>query len=249
MTVVETLLANLPTGCHVTDLYVGVNWILSLVNDTAGTQLAGVASTPKQIAAESRFQIGHYALNEDAQASARLLLSDDPTTAAVGLATVNALNRHDETTLHHDDAANWLSAQSANRRIAVFGRFPFIDGEIRPYARNVWVFEQEPQGDELNVSEIARVLPQADIVALTGSTVINHTIDTILPHIKPGSLVVVLGPSTPLSAKLFTCGIDALFGVRVTDVQRVVESVLAGEGFQKMQGLQRVALFKPRVEP
>jgi len=247
MTVIETLLADLPVGCRVIYVYVGANWILSLVSDSDNMQLAGVASTPRQIAAESRFQIGHYTLDEAAQTTANLLLSDDPTTAAVGLATVNALNRLDEAELYNDDAANWLSAQCVNRNIAMFGRFPFIDGEIRPFARQVWVFEQEPQGDELYISEIAPVLPEADIVAITGSTVINHTIDAILPHVNPDSLVVVLGPSTPLSPKLFNCGVDALFGVRVVDVQRVVESVLAGDGFQKMQGLQRVALFKPRT--
>ncbi|MBZ0279984.1 MAG: DUF364 domain-containing protein [Anaerolineae bacterium] len=242
MTVLEALITDLPEGWRVTDIYVGANWVLSLVSQADGTQQAGVASTPKQIAPDSRFQIGHYQLNENAGMVAQFSDSSDMTTAAVGLATINALNRIDQYTT--DDAADWLSAQCADRNIAIFGRFPFINDELRPFARQVWVFEQQPQAGELDETAIKTILPQADLVAITGSSVINHSIDLILPHAQPGSTIVLLGPSTPLSPKLFDCGIDVLFGVRVVDVQRVIDSVIAGEGFQKMEGLHRVALFK-----
>jgi uncharacterized protein len=239
MSVLQTLLRDLPETPHVTDIYVGANWMLALVNDAAG-----VASTPKQISPESRFQIGHHALNEPAHEFARLLFSDDETTAAIGLAVLNALNQPDESRLTKADAADWLSMQCAGKHIAIFGRFPFIEDEIRPFARKVTIFEQTPQNNESSSAEIASLLPEAEIVAITGSTIINHTIDTILPHVQPGSMVVMLGPSTPLNERLFECGIDALFGVRVADVEQVRESVLEGAGFQKIQGLQRMAMFK-----
>jgi uncharacterized protein len=239
MSVLQTLLHDLPETPRVTDIFVGANWILALVDDAAG-----VASTPKQISPESRFQIGHHALNEPAHEIARLLLSEDETTAAVGLAVLNALHQPDESRLTKADAADWLSAQCAGKHIAIFGRFPFIEDEIRPFARKVTIFEQTPQNDESSSTEIATLLPDAEIVAITGSTIINHTIDTILPHVRPGSIVVMLGPSTPLNERLFECGIHALFGVRVADVEQVKASVLDGAGFQKIQGLQRMAMFK-----
>jgi uncharacterized protein len=244
MKVLEALLSNLPNDARVTDLYIGANWVLSIVKSADGILHAGVASTPSQIPVESSFQIGHHKVDEDFQIAARLLRWGNAIKAAVGLATVNALNQPDEALLSTVDAADWLSAQSGNKSVAIFGRFPFIQDEIRPHARQVWVFEQEPQADELSVSEMAGVLPQADIVAITSSTIINHTIDSILSHTRSDSMIVLLGPSTPLSSKLFDCSIDALFGVRVADLKQVVDSVLAGEGFQKIQGLQRVSMFK-----
>lgn len=244
MSVLETLLSDLPTGWRVTDVYVGLNWVLSLVNHADGRQRAGVASTPRQIAPDSRFQTGHYALNEASNAIAQLLRSEDATAAAVGLATINALNRHDEANLTSFDAADWLAAQSTNRQVAFFGRFPFIEDEIRPQAQDVWIFEQDRAAGEYDMADVATLLPKADVIAITGSTIINHTIDLILPHIRPGSLVVLLGPSTPLTEKLFRSGIDAMFGVLVEDVQQAVESVIAGDGFQKMRGLRRVSLCK-----
>lgn len=243
MTVLETLITNLPENSRVTDVYVGVNWALSLVTNADGTQGAGVASTPKQIASDSRFQLGHHPLDENALTIARLSQASDTTTAAVGLATINALNRID--TYAIDDAADWLSAHCAGHTVAIFGRFPFIDDELRPYTKQVWVFEQQTQPGELTANDIKTILPQADFIAITGSSIINHTIDHILPHARPDSRIIVLGPSTPLSPKLFDLGIHALFGVRVMHVQRVIHSVIAGDGFQKMEGLQRIALFKP----
>jgi uncharacterized protein (DUF4213/DUF364 family) len=244
MTVLETLLTDLPSGWRVTDVYVGTNWVLSLVVQPNGAQRAGVASTPRQIASNARFQIGHHQLDEKADDFTRLLASSDALSAAVGLATLNAVNQPPESALTTFDAADWLAEQSADRTIALFGRFPFIEGEIRPFARQVWVFEQEPEAGEFNLSDITTILPQTDVVAITGSSIINHTIDLILPRIRLETLVVVLGPSTPLSEKLFSCGIQAMFGVRVVNLQQVIASVTAGDCFQKMQGLQRVSLLK-----
>jgi uncharacterized protein (DUF4213/DUF364 family) len=244
-TILETLLADLPDGWCVTDVYIGVNWVLSQVKHENGLQRAGVAGTPQIIITGSRFQMGHHPLNEDAQAIGQLLLSNDETSAAVGLATLNAVNQPEYSSLVDADAADWLSAQSKGKRIAFFGRFPFIEEEIRPFARQVWVFEQSPDRDELDAAHMSDVLPNADMVAITGSAIINHTIDGIMSHIKPTTLVTtLLGPSTPLNKRLFDCGIDALFGVWVADVERVIESVTAGEGFQKMQGLARKSLFR-----
>ncbi len=246
MTVLELLVADLPTDWLATDLYIGKNWILSLVTNGMGAQQAGVATAPDQIAPQARFQMGHSRLDEAADAVTRRLLSQDLTEAAVALATLNALNQPAEYRLRTDDAANWLAAECAGRNLAIFGRFPFIDSELRPAARQVWVFEQKPRADEFDSAAIPALVPQADVVAITGSSVINHTIDAILPHVRPGSTVVLLGPSTPLSEKLFGARIDAMFGVRVVNVQQVIESVLAGAGFRKMHGLERVSLIRER---
>lgn len=244
MTVLDILLADVPTGWRVTDVHVGANWVVALVHHSDGTTRAGVAATPHPVASDAAFQPGHTALDRDAEQIAQGLRSPDMTAAAVALATLNALNQPDERLLTTDDAADWLSAQSAGRSIAIFGRFPFIEEEVRPFASRVWVFEQQPQPGELGGEAVGAVLPQADIVAITGSSVINHTIDGILGQVRHGCVTVILGPSTPLSVKLLDSGIDALFGVSAVDVPSLIRTVAAGSGFQKVEGLRRVALFR-----
>jgi len=119
--------------------------------------------------------------------------------------------------------------------------------EISPFAKAVFVFEQHPEAGEYSADDVPQLLPQADLIAITSSTVINHSIDSILQHTSKQQTVVLLGPSTPLTSRLFDCGIAALFGVRVADVEQAKASVLAGEIFRKMHGLERVSLLRSSV--
>jgi uncharacterized protein len=244
MSISETLLENLAQELRTQVVYVGDNWVLSLISADDGTQYAGVAAAAKQFTKNSRFPIGHYPLNEDAATIAQLLRSQDNSEASVGLATLNALLQVEKIAVSDSDAADWLTQACTNRSIAIFGRFPFIDEEVRPFASQVWVFEQTPKKGEYSAKDMPEILPQADVIAITASTIINHTIDDILLHTASDSIAALLGPSTPLSTKLFEHGIDALFGVQVANIQNAVDSVQAGAGFRKMQGLRRVSLFK-----
>lgn len=247
--VLEALVTDLPSGCLVTDVYVGKIWVAAVVSNDRGISHMGVAAAPDQITPQAHYQIGHCRPNESADVVARRLPSADLSEATVALATLNALNQSIDQRLTKDDAANWLAAQCTGRTLAIFGRFPFIEAELRPVARQVWVFERQPQPGEFDSTAIPDLIPQADIVAITGSTVGNQSIETILPHVRSNSTVVMLGPSTPLSEKLFQFGIDAMFGVRVANAQQVIDSVIAGDRFQKMQGVERVALIKSAHAP
>jgi uncharacterized protein len=243
ISLLDTLLTDLPVAWLVSDIFVGANWVLALVWHNDGSERAGVAAAPVIFTENALYPIGHYTPNTDAAEVVQLLRSDDPTAAAVGLATFNAVQQPDEAALTRHDAADWLSAQSSGKTVAIFGRFPFIMDEIRPFAKAVYVFEQHPEAGEYSADAMPRLLPQADIIAITSSTVINHTIDSILQHTSNKQTVVLLGPSTPLTPRLFDCGITALFGVRVADVEQAKASVLAGAIFRKMHGLERVSLL------
>lgn len=244
MTVLEKLLDDVETGWTVASVDVGENWVLAQVHHNDGRERAGVAAAPRQFPETAQFPVGSYLLSCSAEGIIQGLRTDDATASAVGLATLNAVNTPDEALLTTEDAADWLSEQTTGRNIAIFGRFPFIEEEIRPFANTVFVFEQTPQHDEYSARDMPHILPQADIIAITGTTITNHTIDDILQYTANTHTVVVLGPSTPLTTHLFDYGVDVLFGVRVADVDAVKQSVHAHLGFQKVQGLQRVSLFK-----
>lgn len=245
MSVLDSLLDNVPSDWIVTSIDVGQNWILVQTQHNDGTVGAGVAAAPHVIADDAAYAIGSYSLKSDARQIVHLIKSTDPSEAAIGLATLNAIQTLSDNDLNPADAADWLSEQSNEKHIAIFGRFPFIEDEIRPFAKQVFVFEQTPKAGEYSANDMPHILPQADIVAITGTTIINHTFDEIVKHTHRDQIGVVLGPSTPLTPQLFDFGIDVLFGVRVADVDAVQASVRDHLGFQKVQGLSRVALFKP----
>ena len=243
MSVLETLLQPPPVAWQVTELDVGPHWVLVQASHADGRQRAGLASVQVDWSDPVAYPVGQYQIDEDAAQVLLLLRSVDITESAVGLATFNALYQPDESALTTADAADWLADRCRDRAIAIVGRFPFIENEIRLVASQLYVFELEPEPGEFGAHDMAAVIPRADIVAITSSTLVNHTLDDILA-VTDRQTVVLLGPSTPLSPRLFDCGVDALFGVRVADVRAVQESVQAGVSFRKMQGLQRVSLFR-----
>ena len=60
--------------------------------------------------------------------------------------------------------------------MALVGHFPFIP-KLRPAVGQLWVIEQHPVEDDYPAEAAVDLIPQADVVAITGSALINHTLD------------------------------------------------------------------------
>jgi uncharacterized protein (DUF4213/DUF364 family) len=86
------------------------------------------------------------------------------------------------------------------------------------------------------------VLPEADIVAISGSAFINHTMESLLGLCRPGSLVVVLGPTTPLSPVLFDHRVDIIAGTRVVDPVLALRCVSEGAVFRQLRGVRLLTM-------
>lgn len=234
----------------------GPEWILATVRDRQGRRTAGMAGIPKAMqgrccvpaGAASPRPIASGAIEvagdeREALEWAELLRHADEGAAATGLAVINALLALDPEPAAAIDGVEWLLERAAGRDVAVIGRFPFIDGRVRPVARRVWVFERVPAEGELPESEAAGILPQAQVVVITAGTLANETLDGFVRLVDEDAVLLLLGPSTPLSSSLFELGFDALSGVRVLDVDAAVASVREGKSFRQMTGLQRVTLL------
>lgn len=81
----------------------------------------------------------------------------------------------------------------------------------------------------------AEIIPQADVLALSGTTLINHSFEALVALRRPDALVVVLGPSTPLSPILFRHGVHVISGAVVTDIDAVMRTVRQGANFQQVR--------------
>jgi uncharacterized protein (DUF4213/DUF364 family) len=242
--ILEHILATLPLDWQTRALCIGVNWTLAVVQNPLGQQQAGLAATPgpDQVAAQTQFHLGANPLpTTDALALAHRVYAGDPVEAAVGLATLNALLQPDPARLAQVDAADWLVAHGQGRKVALVGHFPFID-ELRPVVSQLWVLELSPQPGDFSAAAAPHLIPQADVVAITSSTLINHTLDGLLALARPEAKVMLLGPSTPLTPVLFDFGVDLLSGVQVVDIETTLASVEASVNFRKMKGVRRVTL-------
>lgn len=79
------------------------------------------------------------------------------------------------------------------------------------------------------------IIPQADILAITATTLVNYTFEGIFRLRKPGAKVLLLGPSTPLSPLLFEYGVDVLSGSVVEDPERILPLLRQGATFRQIR--------------
>jgi uncharacterized protein (DUF4213/DUF364 family) len=157
--------------------------------------------------------------------------------ASIGVAAINSLLDIDERFAVEVNAADVLIEHGEGKIIALVGHFPFIP-RLRQVAGQLWVIEQHPTEDEYPAEAAGDLFPQADVVAITGSALINHTLDGLLELCQPNALVMVLGPSTPLSPLLFEHGATILSGAQIVDNTAALRTIGQGATFQQVEGVK-----------
>jgi len=178
-------------------------------------------------------------------ALAVLLRSSSQPEAAIGLAAVNALLDPVAAGAVDGNARELLCERAQGRLLAVIGHFPFTE-RLRSVCRELWVFERAGRlrpGD-LEESSMDELLPHAEVVAVTGSAVSNHTLEAIVGRMRRDAFAVMLGPSTPLARCLLDLGFDVLCGTVVEDAGAVVRAVSEGAVTDQIPGVRRVCLWR-----
>jgi uncharacterized protein (DUF4213/DUF364 family) len=162
--------------------------------------------------------------------------------ASMGMATINSLIDIDESKCIEKNAFDILLEKGQGKRVAVVGHFPWIP-KLREKIRGVWVLEQRLREGDLPAREADKILPQCDVVGITGTSFINHTLEGLL-NLCHKAFIILIGPTSPLSPILFDHGIDAICGSKVVDVERVVRSISEGATFKEITGVKLLTLTK-----
>jgi uncharacterized protein (DUF4213/DUF364 family) len=155
--------------------------------------------------------------------------------ASIGMAAVNSLLEVDEERCVELNAAAWLAERGRGKKVVIVGSFPFVAG-LREEVGELWVLERHPVEGEWDAEEASEIIPQADVVAITGTSLINHTFESLLALRRPDSSVMVLGPTTPLSPVLFDYGVEVISGTKVVDTELVLRLISQGATFRQVKG-------------
>jgi uncharacterized protein (DUF4213/DUF364 family) len=247
VSIIEALLESLHTDAPVRQVLVGAFWT-AVVLDTSPPR-CGLASTLHGVGHHDGPPVsraGHL-VEHTGQELAGWLRSSSILEASIGIAAFNALLEVDEAACTELNAADVILEQGTGRRVAIVGHFPFVE-RVRRAAAECWVLELHPRPGDVPAEQADEVLPQADVVALTGTSLINHTFDDLMRLCRPDAFVLFLGPSAPLSPVIFEAGIDGVSGTRVTDPERVLRSVGQGATFRQIKragGLRLLTYIKP----
>ena len=170
-----------------------------------------------------------------------------PLDAGVGLAAVNALCALQAGVGAEVNALNVLMERGRGRHVALVGHFNFTE-KLRATAGRLSVLELEPGPGDLPADAAPDVLPAADVIGLTSSTLVNHTFDELAKLFPANATVVMIGPSTPLSSVLFDYGVSVLAGSVIEDADFVWHAVAQGSALHdKRTGLRRVTLVRDSV--
>lgn len=186
-------------------------------------------------------------------------LGDRPMRKALGIAVVSALSalandvcpQPGYTVTRGVDAVDLLPLSESGNVVIVGALTPYLRA-LKQVGQPFRVIEMDPRTlkpDELPffvpVEETDRVVPWADTLIITGTTLINGTIEHLLELARPEATVVVLGPTVSiLPDALFSRGVDISGGDMVTDPDRLLD-ILAegGSGYHFYgKGADRIAV-------
>jgi len=210
------------------------------------TRNCGLASTPHAPGHHQDHPLvkqAGYLLDNTADSLARLALSESLVEATIGMATINSLLEIEEQHCSELNAGDLLAQKGEGKKVVIIGHFPFVP-RLRTIARELWVIEKNPQEGDLVESESEKLVPQADVIGITGTALTNHTIEHLLKLCNPNAYVVVLGGTTPLSRILFDYGVDAISGTRVINPEAALLYVSQGATFRQIKGVQRLTMEK-----
>lgn len=162
--------------------------------------------------------------------------SFDPHQAAVGMAAVNAaINRRHR-------LPEGLSLEPGNlavfahflpmirgKKAVVIGRYPGLDEFARRHGLDLAVLERQPGPGDLPDSACEYLLPEAEWVFLTASSIPNKTFPR-LAELAKDACCVLMGPTTPWLPEFHHFGIDYLAGVEIADRDALRATVAEGGG-------------------
>lgn len=156
------------------------------------------------------------------------------TEASVGVAAINSLI---DPIGERANIFDFIRGKFSNRnnKIAMIGHFPDRDVDPLREIGDVSIIEKNPQSGDFPDTAAEYLLPKSDVVLITGTALINKSMERLL-YLSKNAFTVVLGPTTPMSDVFFDYGADAIGGVVVKNPERVLRKVSEGAHISDIRG-------------
>jgi uncharacterized protein len=180
---------------------------------------------------------------------------------AVGVAVTNALAEMCWSRRPHPAVDRFVGVDAYNaakiepgERVVVVGAFmPFLRA-LKQARQAFTVLEMDPRTlkpDELQyfrpADQAAAVVPEADVVLITGTTLLNGTLEGLLSLCRDDARVVLIGPTVSLLPDAYLRrGVDILGSIRVTAPDEFLDVLSeGGSGYHFFgRSAERVVLIR-----
>lgn len=200
---------------------------------------AGVAWTPPEIVTGCTHFAGAGTLAGRPADQLLAMLGDESSslTRAIGLATANAVLAAlpESPAAVKDEVITSLQITHTDR-VAMVGYFGPIAAQLRQTGCQLDILELNEQRDTLPPEKADDVLEACTIAIITGTTLINDTLDDLMSCLGKPRAAVLLGPSSPLCSDVFQdTKLTHIAGSRVSDADAVLRIVSEGGGTMLMK--------------
>ena len=227
----ELLLDSCNSASLIDELMIGLVWTLCQ-NSDKGIGLAMSPAIPTRTLSWSGSLRGKPLIDLSAW-----ILQWDPYQATVAMAAINScLNSRplpaSALIEHAGEQANlavfdYFLPQLLGKNVAVIGHYPGI--ERYQHLMQLCVIEKQPSGDDLPDAAAEFLLPNAEWVFLTASSIPNKTFPR-LAELAADAKTVLMGPTVPWLPQLHEFGIDYLAGIEITDADYLYHTAAQGGG-------------------
>ncbi|MBR8827353.1 MAG: DUF364 domain-containing protein [Gomphosphaeria aponina SAG 52.96 = DSM 107014] len=177
-------------------------------------------------------------VNRTPSALAPWLLSWDSYEATVGMAVINAVingrSPLEQTAqpLNPEISGNLavfehFLPQIQGKKVVVIGRYPGLsryENEVE-----MTVIERQPTDEDLPDPASEYIIPRADWVFLTGTSLVNKTFPRLV-ELAQNTQLVLMGPTVPWLSEFAEMGVNYLAGVTVTNRAKLRQTVAEGGG-------------------
>lgn len=145
----------------------------------------------------------------------------DPFDLALAVAAMNAHYNRPDLPAEPGNGLDTFVARPG--RTVVVGSFP----DLRDRLPDAQIVETAPTAGEYPAEAADWLLPGAAQVLLTGSSLTNRSLPRLLA-LAEGAPVSMVGPTTPLTDRLFSYGVEMLAGFVADDPDGLADAVAAG---------------------
>jgi uncharacterized protein (DUF4213/DUF364 family) len=226
----------------VDDLVIGIFFTgVKLSNGHAGVAFTPIGEIPEAVCCPTTAARMPQAGDSEGRSLSEILkysLNNNVLESAMGVAALNAISqliieseREKEYQIVKDrDGFDLLEIQPGET-VSLIGAFgPYIR-RLKMMGNPFFIVEKNPQTlkpDEMKYfkpeTDMASALEESDVVVITGTAIVNHTIDSILSSITNGKRIAIIGPTASMIPDaFFGRGVQVMAGVRMLNPDRMIK--------------------------
>ncbi|MBJ7901411.1 MAG: hypothetical protein GC158_16155 [Cyanobacteria bacterium RI_101] len=161
-----------------------------------------------------------------------------PYEAAVGMAAINAAINSQSSLIEQATPLNaqgdqnlavfeYFLPQIKGKKIVIIGRYPGLSVYEQEF--DLQVIERQPTERDYPDPACEFLLPKADWVFLSATSIVNKTFPRLV-ELSQDAQLVLMGPTAPWLPDLALMGVDYLAGVAVTDPHALRQTIAEGGG-------------------